>query len=80
MELKERPKWYEWYICKVWCANYAMNQNEAQRQFALEWGLKTKYVDKPHYCSMTDRDHKIFQDHEQWKKDHPNEKPRTIKI
>lgn len=67
-ELKEKPKWYEWYICKVWRANYAMNQNEGQKHFALTWGHRTKYVDKPHWCSFTDRDHKICQDFDKAKK------------
>jgi len=67
MELKEKPKWYEWYICKVWKANYAMNQNDAQRQFALDWGWKTKYVTNPHWCSWTDRDHKAVQDYDKAK-------------
>lgn len=61
MELKEKPKWYEWYICKVWRANYAMNQNSSQKMFALSWGLKTKYVKKPHYCSFSDDAHKAVQ-------------------
>jgi len=74
MELKEKPAWYEWYICKAWRANYAMNQNDAQRNFALSWGYKTKYVDKPHWCSFSDRNHKVFQDYEKYKKEHPNEK------
>jgi len=68
MEVKEKPNWLEnLFICKVWKANYAMNQNESQYQFALDWGLKTKYC-KPHYCSMTDRDHKLFMDYEKDKK------------
>ena len=61
MKLKEKPKWYEWYICKVWRANYTMNDSKAGRMFALDWGLKTKYVDKPHYCCFSDRDHKAVQ-------------------
>ncbi len=65
MKLKEKPKWYEWYICKAWRANYAMNQNDAQRHFALKWGLKTKYVKSPHYCSFSDRNHKTIMDFEE---------------
>ena len=69
MNLKEKPKWYEFYICKVWRANYAMNQNDAQRHFALEWSLKTKYVTSPHYCSFSDRSHKAVQDYNRHKKE-----------
>ena len=69
MELKEKPKWYEWYICKVWRANYAMNQNDSQRHAALDWGFKTKFVSKPHWCSWTDRDHKIVQDYDRDEKE-----------
>ena len=68
MKKKEKPKWYEWYICKAWRANYAMNQNDAQLHFALSWGLKTKFVSKPHYCSFSDRDHKVIMEFEEKKK------------
>ena len=79
MKLKEKSKWYEWYICKVWRANYAMNQNEAQRHFALNWGLKTKFVTKPHYCSFSDRDHEAVMIFEEKLKTEPKSKPIVFK-